>query len=174
MKPIKLSWLLLMLMFIAVGCKEKESEPPQQVVTEGEEKPEKLTEADEALLFAADRGDIGKIQSLILSGADVNAAAQNGLSALHLAAVKGHKPVIEFLLAKGADMNANDKDGMTPLHLAVLRGPFQGHKDLAQLLIDKGADVNAENQAGLTPLHYAKVAGHQEIVELLRKHGATE
>jgi ankyrin repeat protein len=56
------------------------------------------------------------------------------------------------------------------LYFAVLRG----HKDVAELLIAKGADVNVKNNQGRTPLSLAKKKGHNEIVELLRKHGAKE
>ncbi|HUS48518.1 MAG TPA: ankyrin repeat domain-containing protein [Phycisphaerae bacterium] len=46
-----------------------------------------------------------------------------------------------------------------------------GRKAVAELLIDKGADVNAKDKAGRTPLG---VALGEEVVELLKKHGAKE
>jgi len=45
-----------------------------------------------------------------------------------------------------------------------------GHKEVAELLILKGANVNTADQTGATPLHWA--VGHDEVVDLLIKHGA--
>jgi uncharacterized protein len=43
---------------------------------------------------------------------------------------------------------------------------------VAELLIAKGADVNVKNQKGLTPLALADIMGRDDVVELLKKHGA--
>ena len=77
----------------------------------------------------------------------------------------------ELLLAKGVDINARENNGGTPLHRACLR---LGRKNVVELLIAKGADVNAGDNRGRTPLSVAKETKDEEIVELLRKHGAKE
>jgi ankyrin repeat protein len=56
------------------------------------------------------------------------------------------------------------------LHWAASRD----HKNTVELLISKGADVNVKDNNGLTPLWWAKDRGSEEIVDLLRKHGARE
>jgi len=43
-----------------------------------------------------------------------------------------------------------------------------------ELLIEEGANVNTKNQKGKTLLSLAKDKGSEEMVELLRKHGAKE
>jgi len=58
----------------------------------------------------------------------------------------------------------------TPLHEAC----STGQKDVVELLIAKGADMNAKNNKGQAALSLAKEQGHEEIVELLRKHGARD
>jgi ankyrin repeat protein len=40
--------------------------------------------------------------------------------------------------------------------------------------VTKGADVNMKNPSGQTALSMAKMQRNNEIVELLRKHGAKE
>jgi len=77
--------------------------------------------------------------------------------------------MVELLIAKGADINAGEGE-WTALHGAA----DQGRRDIAELLIAKGADVNAKESDGKTALSLAKEKGHDEIVELLRKHGAKE
>ena len=99
---VKLLSFVFVLMFVAVGCKKQAPQQPEQTATESQEKSGELTKANEALLFAADRGDIDKIHSLLSIGADANTATNTGMSALHLAALKGHNDVIDLLLANGA------------------------------------------------------------------------
>jgi ankyrin repeat protein len=41
-------------------------------------------------------------------------------------------------------------------------------------LISNGGDVNAKDNQVRTPLQHAQDTGHAEIVELLKKHAATE
>ncbi len=103
-------------------------------------------------------------------GVRVNAAGDNGYTALHIAADEGHANVAEFLLANGADVNATSKNGYTPLHLAVL----EGHRDVVEVLLAHGADVNPHDWEGKTPLRLALDKGHNEIADLLREHGGTE
>jgi len=56
------------------------------------------------------------------------------------------------------------------LHWAAL----QGHKDTTESLIHHGADIEAEDKLAKTPLSLATEAGHYDIVDLLREHGAEE
>jgi ankyrin repeat protein len=51
---------------------------------------------------------------------------------------------------------------------------MQGHKDVAESLIAKGANVQEQDKLGKKPLSLAVEAGHYEVVELLRAHGAKE
>ncbi len=128
---------------------------------------------------------------LIAKGADVNAKAEDGRTPLHGAAGEGNMDVSELLLAKGADVNAKDKDGWTPLHcttemnrkdvaeLLLAKGTDVNAraKDVAELLLANGADVNAKTEDGLTLLDMARAngpSGYTELVELLKKHGASE
>lgn len=110
---------------------------------------------------------------LIVKGADVDAKSNTawGETPLIRTIAWDRKDVAKFLIAKGADVNIKDKwEGITPLHLAA----GDGDMDLAVLLIGKGAEINVKNKKGKTPLSLAKEKGHEQVVELLRKHGAKE
>jgi len=131
-----------------------------------------LTESTEppvSLQEAAFTGDVSKVRSLIVNGAEVNAKEWGSyLTALQRAAMKGHEDVVKLLLAKGADIDAGKYHIGTALHYVA----ENGFKEISELLISKGADINATNNAGDTPLHSAANAGHKEIVELLIDKGA--
>ena len=57
---------------------------------------------------------------------------------------------------------------MTPLHYAVDRG----NQDIVLLLLDNSADVNSQDACGETPLMLAVICEHEELISLLRCHGA--
>ncbi len=57
---------------------------------------------------------------------------------------------------------------MTPLHWAAA----SGDTIVAQLLIAEGANVNAKSLDGMTPLAVARAMGHEEVADLLTRHGA--
>ena len=88
---------------------------------------------------------------------------------IHDAAERGNIKAVKQHLASGADVNAKNeaKGGFTPLHFAAA----SGYKEVVELLIEKGADVNAKSDGGTTPLFWAWVTKHDEIADLLRKHG---
>jgi ankyrin repeat protein len=58
-----------------------------------------------ALIYAANHG-YEMVEALLTKGADVNAKANNGSTALMAAAQTGHIEIVEALLARGADVNA--------------------------------------------------------------------
>ena len=84
---------------------------------------------------------------------------------LHDAAEQGDTRAIEALLDEGADVNGHDEDGWTPLHWAAGKGQMEA----VQMLLERGARPNLGG-AGFTPGFLAALAGHTEIVELLRQY----
>ena len=62
---------------------------------------------------AADGGHLPVVEALLAAGADVQAANNDGDTALMYAAEGGHLPVVAALLAAGADVQAASNDGGT-------------------------------------------------------------
>lgn len=89
------------------------------------------------LAWAAARGDLKQIQSLVAKGIDLNIANYDGRTALHLAASEGQKAVVEYLIIKKVKLNPKDRWGGTPLKEAQ----NNGHKDIIRL-IEKSASSN--------------------------------
>lgn len=71
---------------------------------------------------AAIRGDLPNLNRRISAGDDVNARANNGLTALHLAGYLGHRDIVNSLLAAEAEVDVRANDGATPLMLAAQNG----------------------------------------------------
>ena len=147
------------------------------------------------------RGDIAAARALIQKKADVNAAQDDGATALHWAVYRGNAELVDLLLRAGAKSVAN-REGMTPLAMAALYGnaPIvdrllkggvdakslgpngesmvmfaarNGNPDVIRLLVEAGANVNArEPLRGTTALMWAVEQRHPEAVAALLKAGA--
>ena len=117
-----------------------------------------------ALLAAAGVGDLGSgqqsagsegeaiqtIQLLLDLGADINAADDNGETAMHGAAYQNWPRLIEFLAAHGADIhvwNRKNRWGWTPLLIAhgYRKGNFRPDSDTLRAI------EKAMRSAGVTP-----------------------
>jgi ankyrin repeat protein len=119
---------------------------------------------------AAMRGDATEVRTLLRSGADVNAAQGDGMTALHWAAELDDAGMAEILLAAGANVRAVTRLGdYTPLHVAA-RARAGG---VARALLVGGADPEARTSTGgATPLHFAAESGAEDVVAALTEHGA--
>ena len=136
---------------------------------------------------------------LIRKGADVNAKLVDGETVLHVAARLGLADLAGTLLSSGADPNARTDSGHTPLHLvggedlftgilkaawlerqtvgsflAGIAAASQGRTAVVEVLLAGGADINAKDENGLTPLQLAAKTGRTDLVELLKRHHASE
>jgi uncharacterized protein len=165
---------------------------------------------DTAVLYAADRAplidaartaDAAALRTLIRQGADVNAAAPDGTTALHWASYRDNVDIADLLIRAGAKIDAANDLGATPLwtasmngsstmvrrllqagahpNLALLLGETplmiasrSGNADVVTQLIDKGANVNARGPRGQTALMWAVAEQHPAVVQVLLSRGA--
>jgi uncharacterized protein len=124
--------------------------------------------ADPGLVAAAKAGDRGAVRAQIAEGADINAAAADGTTALHFAVHHGDAELVEALLRAGARVDAATRNGVTPLALAA----HGGHTALIELLLDAGADPSERSEEGQTALMLAARNGRPEAIGVLIERGA--
>jgi len=111
-----------------------------------------------AMPYTAEQADqaLEAVKLCVELGADVNAANDVGLTALHGAAYSGLDEVIRFLVEHGANVNAKDATGQTPLHKAMNIKP------------QPGVDYKRNGHDIFVPYVY-----YESTTELLLKLGAT-
>ncbi|XP_041666568.1 poly [ADP-ribose] polymerase tankyrase-1-like isoform X2 [Cheilinus undulatus] len=149
--------------------KNRDGNTPLDLVKDGDTDIQDLLRGDAALLDAAKKGCLARVQKLC-SPDNINCRDTQGRNStpLHLAAGYNNLEVAEYLLEHGADVNAQDKGGLIPLHNAA----SYGHVDIAALLIKYNTCVNATDKWAFTPLHEAAQKGRTQLCALLLAHGA--
>lgn len=140
-----------------------------------DEVPEDVNLTDEndrtPLHVAAEVGDRGLVELLLVKEVDVNAKDKDGLTPLMVAIDNDHLSIAQLLLNEGADANVEDNSGRTALIAAIEKDS----PELVEALVSNETDVNATiPDSGDSPLHYAvKASGKSvEMVQLLLSNGA--
>ena len=120
------------------------------------------------LPYAAEHGDLERVQLLLGQGVDKDKPNLNGYTALWNASQKGYLPIVQCLVEQGADKDKASYSGITSLNIAS----YKGHLDVVRHLLEQGADRDKSCNNGWTPLHRAAHEGHLETVMLLMSYGA--
>lgn len=117
------------------------------------------------------RGIVDQTVQLIFDdGAPIDAADENGETALARAVRHGRLSIVRILISRGADVEIADPDGRNPLLVAIRNR----NMSVTSLLLERGnARVDAPDARGRTPLIRAILSHNVEMVGLLLKHGAT-
>ena len=168
------------------------------VATRTEEKTEEFASGWlTPLMLAARQGDVGLARILAGAGADVDATAGDGKTALALAVFNGNYELASYLVDRKADVNRADAQRFTPLFWVVDRRnmetapnfPWMVTADpmpLIRKMLDAGANPNAlvnntprarmrEGSPRIvfaTALMRAAFAADLELVQLLLERGA--
>uniref|UniRef100_A0A4W6BVC5 Poly [ADP-ribose] polymerase n=1 Tax=Lates calcarifer TaxID=8187 RepID=A0A4W6BVC5_LATCA len=120
--------------------KNRDGNTPLDLVKDGDTDIQDLLRGDAALLDAAKKGCLARVQKLC-SPDNINCRDTQGRNStpLHLAAGYNNLEVAEYLLEHGADVNAQDKGGLIPLHNAASYGSFLSHSQVSASVVSTGA-----------------------------------
>jgi ankyrin repeat protein len=141
----------------------------------------RLWEKNDELMFAARRGDLPTVTSLLSRGADARTMGPYAWSTIEYAVESGSAEVVKAVLAAGADVNAEQSKSdydRTPTHIAdegrtaLMHAASKDNSlDIVELLLAAGASVNARDWRGATALRYA-MFGSPPVVDALVRAGA--
>jgi ankyrin repeat protein/beta-lactamase regulating signal transducer with metallopeptidase domain len=122
----------------------------------------------EALIAAAEDGDVEAVTSMLDRGMDVNTVVRGDGTALIAAARGNQLEMVRFLLDRGAEADLGVEGDGTPLINAAREADLA----VVRLLVDRGADVNLGIQGDGNPLIMAAGDGHIDVVTYLLDRGA--
>jgi ankyrin repeat protein len=127
-------------------------------------------EDDWNLVESVIRRNPDALMLLLRRGADPNAKAEGGMTALMFAAESGEILLVKMLVLNGADPDLTFMEDTTPLLIAVLNAHFE----IAHFLLEKGADPDHRDIYQGSPLLYAAAVNSYEISDLLLFYGASK
>jgi serine/threonine-protein phosphatase 6 regulatory ankyrin repeat subunit B len=124
-----------------------------------------------ALAYAVTSGSESAVTQLLSAGAQAGHADHFGVTPMMLAAEGESGAILQALLGARdhVDLNARDNGGNTALFYAARAGRTAN----VERLLSAGAAFDPSNSNGWTAVDVASKAGHADIVQMLRKAGAT-
>jgi ankyrin repeat protein len=119
---------------------------------------------------------------LVEKGADITVKKKDGTGAFYnclatvinygLTFTDEYMTMINYLLANGASVDESPVSGELKGYTPLIYAARDNYLEIAKFLIEHGANVNAKNLHDQTPLSVAEDAGHTEMIQLLKAHGA--
>lgn len=120
---------------------------------------------NQALIDAAEAGDLAGVKTLLAQGASPAFADGRGVTALIAAAYVNRVDIAQALIEAGADVNTQDRTRQS----AYLISTSDGFADLLRLTLRHGADVRSTDSYNGTGLIRAADRGHVEVIRELLK-----
>lgn len=127
-----------------------------------------------SLISAVEQGNVERVRSLILEGANIDAKKDEPAerTPLMLAIKHNDLKVIDLLLESGADINAKNSFKAGELTVLMIAIMIAGVNDeVCMRLISKGPEVNAVNRTGTTALMLAAATGRSSLLRPLIELG---
>jgi ankyrin repeat protein len=121
------------------------------------------------LIEAVKAGERAAALALLQAGAQANAAAPDGTTALHWAVKNNDAMLVDRLLRAGARPHPQNRYGITPIALAC----ESGSAALVERLLEAGVSANATGPYGETALHTCAHAGNTAAARVLIAAGAS-
>ena len=162
---------------VNVGEEKKKFELIRDIIDQGKARNERLV-AEQKVMAATNKGDLGEVKRLIAAGADVNTVYPHmdsfldGHTPLLVAARDGHTEIVRELLPAGAEVRVMDWVFKgAPIHKAT----YNGNLPILKMLVEQpGIDLDVQGPInGYTPLHDALWHGFVECAEVLVNAGAS-
>lgn len=116
-----------------------------------------------ALMYAAERGNKECIELLIKAGVDVDMPSRKGKTALYLAAARGQAETVERLIQENANPNVPDREQRTPLMIAA----WGGWNQVVKTLVAKHAALDERDDGGYTAVFHAATNGKHDALKAL-------
>lgn len=123
----------------------------------------KPTADGDVLIEAIEKGDVAKVNELLLKKTNPNSRGHKNqfMSPLKIAASNNNRHIVENLIKYGADIK---EKGVICFSLKNV--------EIVELLITHGVDIHGANCASNSPMHAAINSETLNAAELLLKHGA--
>ncbi|XP_055373663.1 eye-specific diacylglycerol kinase isoform X2 [Condylostylus longicornis] len=125
-----------------------------------------LEKTTDAVLIAAQRGDVQTLQALYEQGYSLLSIDQNGQTSLHYGTRFNNKNIVKFLITYASRSLINMVDnikGETSLHLAA----GHNYRDITIMLVAAGASLSIRNFEGFTPMMVAFNANALDLAAYL-------
>ncbi|XP_037726639.1 eye-specific diacylglycerol kinase isoform X4 [Drosophila subpulchrella] len=125
-----------------------------------------LEQTSDAILLAAQSGDLNMLRALHEQGYSLQSVNKNGQTALHFACKYNHRDIVKYIIASATRrlINMADKElGQTALHIAA----EQNRRDICVMLVAAGAHLDSMDSGGNTPMMVAFNKNANEIATYL-------
>lgn len=113
-----------------------------------------VEKSSDAILLAAQRGDINLLRALHEQGFSLKSEDTNGQTALHIACKLNHKDIVKYMISCAPQNIINKQDsirGSSALHVAAANK----RRDISVMLVAAGANLQLRDDGGNTPMMIA-------------------